>query len=704
MIDRSPQFGCRNLARLAPLRIAAALALPLLLASPACAQQTLPDAANGFANTLMPLPVTLVSKPGSLRIDHSFSYALRGDSGERLSQGAVRLLDRLETRTGISLVKSPAPQGQEAALTIDVLAASDEAAPKLGEDESYTLDIDEHHVSLRAKTGIGALRGMETLLQLAQPAGSGFVFPAVHIEDAPRFPWRGLMLDPGRHFLPLPVIYRTLDGMAAVKLNVLHWHLTEDQGFRIESRVFPKLHEQGSDGLYYTQQQVRDVVAYAAARGIRVVPEFDMPGHSTTWFIGYPGLASAPGPYAVSREFGVLDAAMDPTNEATYDFLDKFLGEMAQLFPDAYMHIGGDESNGKQWRANPQIQAFMAAHGMKTTPELQTYFNTRVQKILAGHHKQMVGWDEILSPALPSEAVIQVWHGAEFLVNGAKQGHLGLYSHPYYLDHTYSAAQMFLADPLPAGADLTPDQAKMILGGEACMWGEQVIPSTIDSRIWPRAAAVAERFWSSATDRDADDMYRRLAVESTRLEAEGLTLLSGPEARQRQLAGTEQDQALALFASTLQPVDFHVRSREQHPTQLTVFDRLVDAVRPDPPLQHEFTVLVDGALRGNSADMRRLELLFHSWVDAAPALDRLAANSPLLQETPAHRNAWPKLGTMGLEALSYLRSGSAPPAGWQNSQTALLKEAVKPHELVEFVVLAPLEKLVAAAGAPKVHY
>jgi hexosaminidase len=699
MIDRLRHFGIS----LAHSRVPAAFILPFLFVASVSAQSSSPAPATSFVNTLMPLPTSLETRPGVLRIDPSFSYALRGNSGSRLSKGAMRLISRLEMRTGISLANDPVPAGQPATLTVEVATPSTQAVPQPDEDESYTLDIGENHISLQAKTGIGALHGMETLLQLVQPAGSSYIFPAVHIEDAPRFSWRGLMLDPGRHFLPVPVILRTLDGMASVKLNVLHWHLTEDQGFRIESRVFPKLTELGSGGLFYTQQQVRDVIAYASARGIRVVPEFDMPGHCQSWLVGYPELGSAPGPFAIADKFGIQDAALDPTRESTYRFLDAFLGEMAQLFPDPYIHIGGDESNGKEWRANPRIEAFMKAHGFKTTVELQAYFSTRVQKILLKHHKQMVGWDEILSPTLPRDAVIQNWHGIEFLVNAARQGHRGFLSHPYYLDHMYSAADMFLADPLPAGSDLTPDQAKLILGGEACMWGEQVIPSTIDSRIWPRAAAVAERLWSPAADRDVNDMYRRLAIESLRLEAEGLMHISGPARGLRNLAGTTQIQPLELFVATLQPVNFPVRSREQRPSPATVFDRLVDSVRPDPPLQHEMPVLVDAALHGDAASINHLEALFHSWVSAAPALDRLEAGSPLLQQDSAHIAAWPKLGSMGIEALSYLRSGNAPPAGWQDAQTAILHEAVKPGELVDFVVLKPLQMLVEGVSAPKPH-
>jgi hexosaminidase len=686
------------------LRCLAALFFSLLGVAPGCAQQA--AAGSGFVNTLMPLPSTVESKAGSLPITASFSYTVQGKGGALVGDGVVRLLARLEMRTGLSLAKDPGAAGQDATLTVDVANTLSSAVPMLGDDESYTLDVDGEHVVLHAQTGIGALRGMETLLQLVQPAGNGFIFPAVHIADAPRFAWRGLMLDSGRHFLPIAVIYRTLDGMAAVKLNVLHWHLSEDQGFRIESKIYPKLQGLGSDGLYYTQDQARAVVAYAAARGIRVVPEFDMPGHSTSWMVGYPELGSAPGPYAVQRVFGIHDAALNPISEKTYRFLDAFLGEMGTLFPDAYMHVGGDESNGKQWLANPEIKAFMDAHGMKTTQELQAYFNTRVQKILARHHKQMVGWDEVLNPAISPDVVIQVWHRNEFLVNAAKQGHRGFYSQPYYLDHMYTAAQIFQTDPIPSGADLTADQLKLILGGEACMWGEHISPLTIDSRIWPRAAVMAERLWSPAEDRDTEDMYRRLAVESVRLDAGGLTHISGPERGLRRLAGTEQDGALKLFASTLQPVDFGERYREQHTTQLTALDRLVDALRPDPPLRRELDALVEGALRGDADDTQKLQSIFHSWVTAAPELDRIAAGSPLLQQATNRIQDWPKLGETGVEALGYLRSGSTAPAGWKDAQTALLAEAAKPQEMVNFVVLGALGKLVDAVkeGDPIASY
>ena len=283
--------------------------------------------------------------------------------------------------------------------------------------------------------------------------------------------------------------------MAAVKLNVLHLHLSDDEGFRVESKRFPKLHEMGSDGLYYTQADIRTLVDYARDRGIRVVPEFDMPAHSRSWFVGYPELASTPGTYKI--EPGGVYTVIDPTQDRTYKFLDKFIAEMAKLFPDAYFHIGGDEVNGKPWDNNPKIQAFMHSHGMKNNQDLQAYFNQRLQKILSKHHKIMVGWDEILRPDLPKNIVVQSWRGQESLATAAQQGYSGLLSFGYYLDLMWPASRHYAVDPMSgAASSLTPEQKNRILGGEACMWGEWISPENVDSRIWPRTAAIAERLWS----------------------------------------------------------------------------------------------------------------------------------------------------------------------------------------------------------------
>ncbi|MBA2133255.1 family 20 glycosylhydrolase [Capillibacterium thermochitinicola] len=274
--------------------------------------------------------------------------------------------------------------------------------------------------------------------------------------DQPRFPWRGLLIDCARHFQPVNVIKRNLDGMAAVKLNVLHWHLTDDQGFRVESKVFPRLHQEGANGQYYTQEQIREIIAYADRRGIRVVPEFDLPGHTSSWVLGYPELASAPGPHHPEIGFGVKDTVLNPVREETYAFLEAFFQEMAALFPDEYIHIGGDENNGKQWAANPEIQAFMHARGLPDTHSLQAYFNRRLHAILTKLKKKMVGWDEILAPDLPaSTIVIQAWRNKESLWQAAKMGYKRILSHNYYLDLMLPAAFHYQNDPLAQADHIT---------------------------------------------------------------------------------------------------------------------------------------------------------------------------------------------------------------------------------------------------------
>ena len=306
---------------------------------------------------LMPVPSSVQIGVGQLPIDSSFSLGFTGYTEPRLDRAAQRFLRRLSRQTGIPIVAKPSVAAK-ALLVIHADHASKEIQ-ELGEDESYILEVSSKGAKISAPTPLGVLHGLQSFLQLVEVSPDGFAAPAVTINDKPRFPWRGLMIDSARHFIPLDVIKRNIDGMEAVKMNVFHWHLSDNQGFRVESKKFPKLQEMGSDGLYYSQDEVRDLIAYARDRGIRVVPEFDVPGHSTAWFVGYPELASAPGPYEIERKWGVFDPAIDPTNEKVYKFLDPLFEEMAKLFPDHFFHVGGDEVNGKQWDANPKIQQFI---------------------------------------------------------------------------------------------------------------------------------------------------------------------------------------------------------------------------------------------------------------------------------------------------------------------------------------------------------
>jgi hexosaminidase len=652
-------------------------------------------------NTLLPRPAQITSAGGSIPFTKDFAVSLSGIHNRILEDAARRTLDAMETYTGIPLGKEL--QSSNAILTIQVQDATG-TRPTLDTDESYSLNSTGDKIVLRAQTIFGAMHGLETLQQLLQVEDSRYVIPGVEINDSPRFPWRGLMIDVSRHFMPLPVIYRTLDGMAAVKLNVFHWHLTDDQGFRVESKLFPRLTLMGSDGLFYTQDQVREVVAYASARGIRVVPEFDVPGHVTSWLVGMPELGSVQRPYEIARTFGIWDGALDPTKESTYKFLDAFIGEMSSLFPDSYMHLGGDESNGADWKANPQIAAFMQAHNIKSTEALQTYFSTRVLALIKKHHKQMVGWDEILAQGTPRDAVIQSWRGVESLAVAAKQGNRGILSAPYYLDGMKTAERMYLDDPIPDNSSLTAEQQKLILGGEVCMWAEQITPQTVDSRIWPRTAAIAERFWSPRETRDVHDMYRRLAIESIRLDGLGLTHISGPQTGLRQLAGSEDGGTqLAVLISTLSPVSFGERYKQQKTSHLTPMGNPVDYTRPDPPLRENLRLLVERYLHSASAAehtaaRQQLESLFQSWTAAGPALDVVAAGHPGLDQLSLRRTQLPQLGLLGIQSLNYIDSQKAPDTAWTETQTKLLNAAADHSELTDFVILPPLQQLLDATG------
>jgi hexosaminidase len=674
--------------------------LSLICATNASAQT--PGSANGVAiqHNLMPVPASVRFNPVRLPVNKSFTVATRGQPDARLRAGIDRFLRRVEGRTVMELPGGLANEGTAATLLIES-GGPGKAVPSVEEDESYTLEVADRQATLKAPTTVGVLRGLETFLQLLDSDRDGYFIPSVSIQDRPRFPWRGLLIDVARHYQPIEVLKRNLDAMAAVKLNVLHWHLTEDQGFRIESKKFPKLHGLGSDGNFYTQDEAREIIAYARERGIRVVPEFDMPGHATSWLVGYPELGSAPGPYTIERKAGIFEPALDPTREEVYKFLDSFLGEMAALFPDAYMHIGGDENEGKQWDRNPKIQAFMKEKGIKNNHALQTHFNQRLLLILKKHGKIMMGWDEIFQPDLPKEVVIHSWRGTEALAEAARKGYKGVLSSGFYIDLIFPTSQHYATDPIPATSTLTEAEAARVLGGEATMWSEWVSPETIDSRIWPRTAAIAERLWSPRTVTDVEDMYRRLSVVSVRLEELGLTHERNQSVMLRRLAGGRDTGPLQTLVSLVEPVKEYRRYQQRPQTMLSPLTGLIDAARPDSEAARRLSLTIDALLADAPrfdarAELARAELT--RWRNASPELEVLIDNSPALHEArPLARDLF-DLGTIGLEALSYLSRGVAPPAEWRDAKLAVIDNAAKPKAALEFAVIPSLRQLVIAAS------
>ncbi len=657
---------------------------------------------------LIPLPANVKNAAGNgeLVIETSFSVALPSNADARLRKTVAIFLNDLRRHTGmLQLNFSVVDHSENGKLHISVDHASKQVQ-ELGEDESYTLEVTPSGAELSAPTTLGVMRGLQTFLQLVEITPQGFAVPTVVVQDKPRFVWRGLMIDSGRHFIPVDVIKRNLDGMAAVKMNVFHWHLSENQGFRVESKRFPKLQEMGSDGLYYRQDEIREIVAYARDRGIRVVPEFDMPGHSTAWFVGYPDLASAPGPYSIERKWGVFDPAMDPTRESTYKFLDAFIGEMATLFPDQFFHIGGDEVNGKQWDANPKIQQFMHAHGFKNNADLQAYFNTRVQKIVAKQGKTMEGWDEILRPDLPKSIVIQSWRGPKSLAEAAQQGYRGLLSSGYYLDLMGPASAQYAVDPFADGvAGLSDAEKEKVLGGEACMWTEHVSPENLDSRIWPRAAAVAERLWSAQTVTDVNSMYQRLDEISDWLDAYGLTHNLNYDYMLRRMAGSKNIFALRTLADVVEPVKGYARSNlaKSEPSALVPLNRMIDVAQPESAAARRFSVLVDSFVSGQIKPgvEPQIRAMLTKWRDNETKLRPLADKSSFVQEVLPISQNLSALGTTGLQALDYLDRGEKAPDGWKTQQLALVQQASQPKAELLLMVASPVQKLIQASAGDK---
>ncbi|HEX3768051.1 MAG TPA: family 20 glycosylhydrolase, partial [Puia sp.] len=346
--------------------------------------------------SLMPIPAYVSAISGKFPLTENFTISVKADQSDTVLYEAVnRMFNTLNRRTGLYFRQQFVKGNFTDTASMLVIVKRKERVA-IAADESYQITINDRQVIIDAGNTIGALRALETILQLASPGPNGFYFPEVTISDRPRFKWRGLMIDVARHFIPMDVLMRNIDAMAAVKLNVLHLHLSDDQGFRVESKVFPLLQEKGSNGNYYTQAEIRDLIGYASKRGIIVVPEFDMPGHSTSWFAGYPALATRNGnylpgsPYKIdhSKQVNPMELmqtlqttpfpAFHPAKESVYEFLDRFIAEMSVLFPAPYFHIGADEVNGVAWKQDSGIAAFMRKNHLADTKELQAYFVNRV--------------------------------------------------------------------------------------------------------------------------------------------------------------------------------------------------------------------------------------------------------------------------------------------------------------------------------------
>jgi hexosaminidase len=765
---------------------------------------------------VMPLPAKAEFGAGALDLRRGLTTVGVRCSDARVARALVRFGRHLAQLRG----RARSVDGPRAEFTVSCGKRAGSVQQPV-EDESYTLAVRPAEISISAATPYGTLHALETLLQLVDRTDSTLRVPAVTIEDRPRFPWRGLMIDVSRHWMPKAVIFRNLDAMAAVKLNVLHLHLTDDQGFRVESRRFPRLHQAGSGGSYYTQADVREIVAYAAERGIRVVPEFDVPGHATSWLVAYPELGSGTGPYTLARQYGIHDATIDPTREEVYAFFDRFFAEMATLFPDPYVHIGGDEVSGKtHWNTNPRIQQFMRDRGLENNHALQAHFNLRLQAILARHRRSVVGWDEILDDSLRRPAVIQSWRGQESLFEAVHRGFDAILSAGWYLDHKLPAADYYRVEPtrlrevaaivpdsarwktwsiqlragegvidgrltlfgpperttgalelaggvrpiepaavsgdtlrlafmsdggsaplvgvqrgdslagtaglfgftLPfagkrtGGSDmpgttiptfktipaLTPESERRILGGEAAMWSEVVSAGTIDSRIWPRAAALAEKLWSPAAETaDVDDMYRRLDHISAVLTARGATHETAYPAALRDLLGNDDITPLRTLVDALEEVKQYQRMAfEPAQTLEPELKSLADVARPESRQARRFAarveaMLADSTRRADAVEVRDQLVI---WRDNHARLLPLLARSRQAERIGTLSARLAAAATAGLAALDAIERRQPLPAEEAARHRDVLARAAAPYAAVMSPAVPAIRSLVERAG------
>jgi hexosaminidase len=438
--------------------------------------------------------------------------------------------------------------------------------PAIADDEGYRLVVQNDRIELRAKAPAGLFYAVETLRQLfsastadARGASKGLLIPAVRIEDAPRFRYRGLHLDTVRHFFSVDLVKRQIDLMASFKLNRFHWHLTDDQGWRIEIKKYPKLTEVGAwrketlighegdgapkydgqrHGGFYTQEEIKDVVAYAQRRFVTIVPEIEMPGHARAALASYPELACTKGPFEVATTWGVFDDIFCPT-EKTFSFLEDVLTEVLALFPGQYVHLGGDEVPKVRWKKSPRAQEVKKREHLKNEEELQSYFVRRMGSFLAKQGRRMIGWDEILEGGLAKDATVMSWRGFEGGIEAAKQNHDAIMTPQDYAYFDSYQTRDIDQDPLAIGGyvpiekvyafdpvpeTFTAEQGAHVLGGQGNVWTEYIATARhLDYMVFPRLLALAEVLWTPRERRSWDGFSQRLPDQLARLDQQGVT-------------------------------------------------------------------------------------------------------------------------------------------------------------------------------------
>jgi len=656
------------------------------------------------ALNLMPWPQSISVTNGSFALDKNFKVNITGNPNPRIFARTSQFLRRLDGRTGLFFDQGFVNKINEFPTAQLQINCSQSGNVGINQDESYQLEIQSNKITINATSDLGAMHALETLLQLLQNNSTSYYFPTATISDFPRFTWRGLMIDAARHFQPVDVIKRNLDAMAAMKMNVFHWHLTDDQGWRIELKNHPKLTQLASDGNYYTQEEIKNIVKYADERGIMVVPEIDVPGHGTAILTAYPEVGSKlnfdKNTYSLERNSGIFTPTLDPSNPKTYQLLSEIFDEVCPLFTGNYFHIGGDENEGKDWDSNPKIQEFKKKNNFANNHELQTYFTIQLIPMLKKHNKQLMGWEEIMTKNLPKDAIIHSWKGSnegiaagQSLVNAVKNGYKTVLSNGYYIDLMQGVESHYLNDPMPKNITLTAEEKARILGGEAPMWSELATPTTIDSRIWPRTAAIAERLWSNENITDMTSLRKRMSVISLQLEELGITHIRNKEVLLRNISNNQTNTALEDFSNICEPLKVYSRNNEgtEYKTY-SPFTLFADACTPDAKDALGFDAAVNHYLKNKNSENQLLVTDYlKKWINVNAKLIELSSNAPLIQPLlPLSKS----LSDLSQQLI--LRIEKKQTLNPSNLNNLLEQCNSKNHADVELAVFNSLKKLVSA--------
>jgi len=521
-------------------------------------------AAQNGPISVIPKPVSVRVGEGSFRLTPETKILIEPASDE-VGWIARWLAEKLNGATGYDLTVET--RNREKTTDNTILLSTAKAAERLAE-EGYELRVTPETIAIRATKPAGVFYGVQTLRQLfppeleaARPSPSAaWTVPCVEIDDRPRFTWRGMHLDVARHFFDKEFVKRYIDFLAAHKLNVLHLYLTDDQGWRIEIKRYPKLtqigawregtvmHRRGGQadsrryGGYFTQDDVREIVEYAQRRYIMVVPGISMPGHSQAALSAYPELSSTGGPFQVWTRWGITKEVMDPGKEEVFEFVEGVLTEVMELFPSPYIHTGGDEVPRDRWEASPFAKARIKKEGLADEDGLQSYFTKRVERFLNSRGRRLIGWDEILEGGLAPNATVMSWRGTAGGIAAARSGHDVVMTpnrqtyFNYAQDasgqgpgHTGGLLELMTVYHFDPTEGLAPDEAKHVLGGQACLWTEYIpMPADVEYLLFPRLFAMAEVLWSPKDRRDDDDFQNRLPIGLRRLDQAGVNYYRGP--------------------------------------------------------------------------------------------------------------------------------------------------------------------------------